>query len=209
MQQWSNRRDNFVLFQYLQNMSFARLVDMGCGTGQLILELARLKPQAHFTGIDIDEAALERARQQACDSGLATKFDFIRADCLHTPLEDASVDVVILRALLHHIQDITLAFVEFGRVLRKEGYLLLQDGRRIPEDLFQEMNEELRQKGLPGEVHPGFDIEELTEVLNRHDFTVEQVLEAGTATFATLPYTTKVYATNSFLLIARKTGQHL
>ena len=40
----------------------ARILDVGCGTGEVISRLARLFPKASFTGVDLEESHLERAR---------------------------------------------------------------------------------------------------------------------------------------------------
>ena len=123
---------------------------------------------------------------------------------MRVPLAADSTDVIVFRGLLHHVREIALAFAEVQRVLCEGGCLLIQDGKRMPDALFEEMNEALTRSGLPREVHPGFDIEELTEKLGTHGLVVEDVIEAGVATFTTPPYTPQVYSTGLFLLSARK-----
>lgn len=190
--------------QYLQNVPFRNLVDMGCGTGQLLIELAHRKPNAHFIGIDRDEQVLDEARNQIQGTAIASRITVLAEDCVKTSLLACSADVVVFRSLLHHIEDVAAAFREANRILCHGGCLLIRDGKRMSETLFEEMNEQLRSLGLPPEVHPGFDIGNLTKHLSTHDFRVEQVIAVGEATFATPPYTTKVYATDTFLLSARK-----
>lgn len=123
---------------------------------------------------------------------------------MNVPLATGSADVIVFRGLLHHVKEIGLAFAEVQRVLCEGGRLLVQDGTRMPDSVFEEMNEALSRSGLPQEVHPGFDIEELTEELSVHGLVVEEVIKAGVATFAAPPYTPRVYSTGLFLLSARK-----
>jgi hypothetical protein len=62
----------------------------------------------------------------------------------------------------------------------------------------------LRQSGRPREIHPGFDLKDLSEELAAHGLIVQEVMQAGTAILATPPFTQKVYSTGLFLLSAAK-----
>jgi 2-polyprenyl-3-methyl-5-hydroxy-6-metoxy-1,4-benzoquinol methylase len=48
-----------------------RIVDFGCGTGNLLLPLAALLPHCHFTGVDMKPAALQLLQQRAAVAGLS------------------------------------------------------------------------------------------------------------------------------------------
>ena len=62
------------------------VVDFGCGTGVLVLELARRFPNSHFHGSDISQQGISIARQHLADSGL-TNVTFSCDDLLHLPDE--------------------------------------------------------------------------------------------------------------------------
>lgn len=190
--------------KYIQTLPFNTLIDMGCGTGDTIVEIADLRSQAYFIGLDVDDSALGKARERIRDGLRITRVDFVCGNCSSVPLAADSVDVIIFRALLHHIEQIECAFDEAKRILRKGGFLLIQDGEEIPMPLFEEMNTALRQGELPSEMHPGFNIDKLTEQLKKHNLVKEAVIREGVATFATPPYAPKVYSTGLFLLSARK-----
>lgn len=51
-----------------------RLLDVGCGTGSLLIELARKCPDAELIGVDPDDQALAVARTKARQEGLSIKF---------------------------------------------------------------------------------------------------------------------------------------
>lgn len=51
-----------------------RLLDVGCGTGSLLIDLAKVSPQAELIGIDPDEQALAAARAKACEAGVSVMF---------------------------------------------------------------------------------------------------------------------------------------
>ncbi|AEV84030.1 type 11 methyltransferase [Actinoplanes sp. SE50] len=104
-----------------------RVLEIGCGPGDLLLALARRTPQSDLTGIDPDPAALRKARRKAARRGVEVRFEQAYADCL--PLPDASVDRVLSCYMLHHLEPEaqSAAFREVRRVLRPGGELHLVD----------------------------------------------------------------------------------
>src|SRR6185295_11155928 len=67
-----------------------RLLDVGCGSGQLALMAA--KDGLEVTGVDIASNSVERARERAQVEGVRARFEEADAEAL--PFEDASFDVV-------------------------------------------------------------------------------------------------------------------
>jgi SAM-dependent methyltransferase len=68
----------------------SRLLDVGCGSGQLALMAA--KDGLDVTGVDIASNSVERARARAQAEGLRARFE--EADAESLPFEDATFDVV-------------------------------------------------------------------------------------------------------------------
>lgn len=60
------------------------ILDVGTGTGCLLLALLSELPAAHGTGIDIDRAALDVARQNASRLGLTTRTRFVQGEWGHS-----------------------------------------------------------------------------------------------------------------------------
>lgn len=58
----------------------ARMADVGCGGGWSSISLARAYPNLTIDGFDLDEPAVERARQSAEDEGLADRVRFHAVD---------------------------------------------------------------------------------------------------------------------------------
>jgi SAM-dependent methyltransferase len=67
-----------------------RLLDVGCGAGQLAIPAARMGLEA--TGVDIAANLVARARERAAAEGLSARFDEGDAEAL--PYEDGSFDIV-------------------------------------------------------------------------------------------------------------------
>ena len=72
------------------------IVDVGTGTGAIILSLAReFKGDAVFLGTDVSEDAIALARENAARCGLADRVKFAVADGLDDFDEPQSVDVIV------------------------------------------------------------------------------------------------------------------
>lgn len=93
-----------------------RIVDLGCGTAEATIELARRFRSAWVIGIDIAEEMLEQASSAARDAGVAVQF--IRGSIDHTGLEDRSVDLAVL-------VNAPPAFNEVARILSPAGLAIV------------------------------------------------------------------------------------
>jgi SAM-dependent methyltransferase len=93
------------------------VVDVGCGGGALVRELA--SRGARMVGVEISEGQLASAL--AHDGGGESRYLVGRAQQL--PLEDGSVDVAVFMRTLHHVPpaDLMEALREARRVLRPDG----------------------------------------------------------------------------------------
>lgn len=104
-----------------------RVLDIGCGTGSLVVQLSKRHPEADITGLDPDPKALARARRKAERTGVSPTLDLGFSDAL--PYPDASFDFVFSSFMFHHLkpeeQQATLS--EVRRVLKPGGALHLVD----------------------------------------------------------------------------------
>jgi ubiquinone/menaquinone biosynthesis C-methylase UbiE len=101
-----------------------RVLDVGCGTGYALRQLARRLPAAQeLAGIDAAPQMVEVAGQLAGDQRLA--FGLGTAERL--PFPDAAFDLVISTTSVDHWADQGAGIAECGRVLAPGGYLVLTD----------------------------------------------------------------------------------
>lgn len=95
-----------------------RVLDLGCGVGRFVAALAAAG--ADPVGVEVAEAALERARRNAPGADLR----LVEPDG-SIPLEHASVDLVWCSEVLEHVADTGHLLLEARRVLRPSGRLLV------------------------------------------------------------------------------------
>ncbi len=104
-----------------------RVLEIGCGTGNLTLLVKRLHPGAEVVGLDPDPKALARARQKAGRKALPVRLDYGFAQEL--PYLDALFDRAFSAFMFHHLglDEKETALREVRRVLKPGGSLHLLD----------------------------------------------------------------------------------
>lgn len=102
----------------------ATILDVGCGTGQLLRRLARRFPEATLTGVDASGEMIAAACA-ALPDGLPVTFLETPAERL--PFKDATFDLVTTTMSFHHWADQPTALREIARVLSPRGAFLLAD----------------------------------------------------------------------------------
>lgn len=107
--------------------SAERVLEIGCGTGNLALLVKRTHSQLEVVGLDPDPKALARAGRKARRAGLMLELDRGFADEL--PYPDGRFDRVLSSLMFHHLEaDLRIASLrEVLRVLRPGGSLHLMD----------------------------------------------------------------------------------
>ena len=104
----------------------ARVLEIGCGTGNLALRVKRAHPGVELVGCDPDPLALARAQRKARK---LAGIRFERAYAQQLPYPDAGFDRVLSALMLHHLDQDTkvAAAAEVARVLRPGGSLHVVD----------------------------------------------------------------------------------
>lgn len=103
--------------QLAQQYPGGQLLEVGCGMGTDLLQLARRGFQV--TGIDLTEAGIALAKQRFALYGCVA--DLRVGDAENLAFEDSTFDVVYSFGVLHHTPDTEQAVGEVWRVLREGG----------------------------------------------------------------------------------------
>lgn len=104
-----------------------RVLDIGCGTGNLLRATGKRHPDVELVGMDPDLKMLARAERKLRRAGLRARLDRGFAQELDFP--DSSFDRVFSSLMLHHLdtQSKDEMLAEVRRVLRPGGLLVLAD----------------------------------------------------------------------------------
>ena len=111
------------LFARYDLPSAPRILDLGCGTGEITRRLAEHYPQARITGVDILEHVLDIARRNSLAQ--TYRVDYQVGDAFALAMPDAEFDLVVCRHMSQAIPDFPLALDEMSRVLKPGGWLHL------------------------------------------------------------------------------------
>lgn len=114
-----------------------RILDLGCGTGEMALAIARASPAVTLIGVDGDAEVLARAAGKARAAGVELELHEALAD--HVPIPDMDVDCVVSTLMFHHLELSAkcAALEEARRVLRPGGRLLICDIGRASDPLMR------------------------------------------------------------------------
>lgn len=109
-----------VLYDKVDLKNKKNILDVGCGTGAVTLDIAQ-STSGQVTGIDIDSEKLAEARRVLSN---IPNIKLIEADVLNLPFEDESFDLVLFNVVLIYIKDQPKALNEMYRVTEKGGHVM-------------------------------------------------------------------------------------
>jgi SAM-dependent methyltransferase len=113
-----------TMWEWLGDLHGARVLELGCGSGDYTVMLARRGAQV--TCIDISAAAGDFVRARAAANRVAGSVTFLRMAAEALAFSPASFDLVVGFGVLHHI-DIEVAAPELRRVLRPGGRAIFRE----------------------------------------------------------------------------------
>jgi ubiquinone/menaquinone biosynthesis C-methylase UbiE len=108
-----------ALLQATGDVRGKRVLDLGCGTGDLTLEL--LRRGAHVTALDISPGMVDVARRRAEHHRPGLPVQFLAGDAEASGLPDAAFELVIGKWIIHHL--------DTARICREVSRLLVPGGR--------------------------------------------------------------------------------
>lgn len=111
-----------------------KLLDIGCGNGQLVISIAKKFPLAHIIGVDTWgknwEFGQRSCERNAMIEGVSDQVEFRQAGADQLPFNDGEFDMVVSNLVFHEIhtvKDKRELIREALRVLKKNGAFVFQD----------------------------------------------------------------------------------
>jgi ubiquinone/menaquinone biosynthesis C-methylase UbiE len=112
-----------ALFDRYDVSGEVRILDLGCGTGEISRRLAERYPQAHVVGVDILDGNLAIARRDS--AGFGERIRYAVGDAFALAYPDAHFDLVVCRHMSQAVPDFPRVLDEIGRILKRGGWLHL------------------------------------------------------------------------------------
>lgn len=104
-----------------------RILDLGAGTAQIPIALARRAPRVHITAVDAAQSMLAIARRNIARAGLADRIAPLHADAKKLACGAGTFQAVISNSIIHHIPEPRDVVSEAIRVVAPDGLLLHRD----------------------------------------------------------------------------------
>ena len=104
-----------------------RVVDLGCGPGDIAIRLSRAVSTTRITGVDGSPAMLAIARAALRSAGLESRVNFLEARLQGVALPDRSFELVLSKDMLHHLPDPQVLWREILRLGRPGGAVCVMD----------------------------------------------------------------------------------
>jgi ubiquinone biosynthesis O-methyltransferase len=117
----TDRVERQLILELVGNVDGCRVLDVGCGDGELALELTRRG--ANVTGIDASAAMIDKARERAAQHSVDIAFHVAKAEKL--PFPSGHFDVITAITILCFVDDATPVFGEVARVLKPDGQFVI------------------------------------------------------------------------------------
>jgi ubiquinone/menaquinone biosynthesis C-methylase UbiE len=134
-----------LMLDHLEVRDNLDVLDVGCGTGLPLIELAGLHGEgSRFTGVDTWADALQRARAKIAWLGMSN-VNVVEADAASLPFPDAAFDLIVSNLGLNNFARPEVVFAECARVARPGARLVIttntRDHMREVYDVFREVKD--------------------------------------------------------------------
>jgi len=157
------------LLQQVPREGVRSVLDVGCGTGGFLRQLASAGIGDRLVGIDQSEAMVKKAQALATEAGLPIEYRV--GDILDPLHEEGGFDLVCACHMLYHVSDIALAVRNCRALLSPQGtFLATTNSRHTMEPYSQAVWSEVRARLLnisldPAPDHLRFSLENGAEYL--------------------------------------------
>ena len=157
-----------MLIEFIDISSDEALLDVACGTGELLHRLNEIK-EINGYGIDNDEKMVNMAKTKCPTLNIGM------AGCDNIPFQDKTFDVITVCMAYHHFENRYGFETETARLLKKDGKLYIAD-LRLPTAIQKSCNAILKHFNI---VAYFFTVEEIIENFSKLGFVFEKCVKSG------------------------------
>lgn len=111
--------------EYLRPAPESHYLDVGCGTGDVAIEILRAAENVMVTGIDPSSAMLAVGRKKVSEAGLNNNIRLIDGDALDIPFQNSSFDGAITSFCIRNVPYRLRAVKEIHRVIKPGGRFII------------------------------------------------------------------------------------
>ena len=140
-------------------------IDLGSGTGDLIVELAQRTPGLHWINADIDPSRFGIFYEKAKAAGVSERVSAQWSDAGNMPYRDGYADIVVSRGSFPFWSDLKAGLSEVNRILKPGGIAYI--GRGFSENLPVETAKAIRERQQTNNRFPRYDVDETEKELRR------------------------------------------
>jgi len=112
------------LRRFAEGKEGVRVCEFGCGEGVYSCQVALIFSGAQVVGIDISPELIAAAQRNAELNGVSERVSFTVADAEHCPIEEGSIDAMLVLNILHHT-DLDQVLPQIDRTLKKDGVVII------------------------------------------------------------------------------------
>ena len=116
-----------------------RIVDLCCGTGDLVFHLLKTDPALQVVGVDFTAPMLDGARVRAQREDRTARAEFVEGDVTALPFADASFDGATMGFSMRNVVDIVATLKEARRVLKPGTRFVNLDVTKPPNPLVRRL----------------------------------------------------------------------
>src|SRR5262245_36881947 len=159
------------------------ILDVGTGTAQIPIEIARQEARTKITGIDLSAEMLKLADFNIHKARLAERVNVKLVDAKRLPFADGSFAAVVSNSIIHHLPEPKGTFVEMSRVCKHGGRLFVRDLirpsdhaelRRLVDIYAADANEHQRQL-FADSLHAALTLDEVQNLVKSLGFAADSV----------------------------------
>jgi ubiquinone/menaquinone biosynthesis C-methylase UbiE len=120
------QKSKLIILDALHLHEGSVVLDVGCGTGADVVEIARrIGSSGAVTGVDLSEAMVAEAQRRTAGAGLPVTFEV--GNAMDLRFEVGTFDACRTERMLMHVPDPTRAFSEMVRVAKTGGQISIFD----------------------------------------------------------------------------------